>query len=298
MRLSALVGIVAALAQQPPPQPSSASSCVQAARWGADAAVGEVCAGEDAQRLASEATSGPERMRHLGRAADHYRRAATVSTRLEAQILAFTLLADCYDAQRLNDPARMEAALREIIRLAPGEGAPVARLARLQEDQGLLDAAEDTLLTARRQRPDAIDLFKLLAQFYARRVTALTKDASPTASAKSNPGEPDAAGVYQVGGPVTAPSRLDVPQYPPDARAAGINGLVMAEVVIDPSGRVTDARIVRSIPLLDDAALAAVRNWQFAPTVINGQSVPVRMTVQVNFTLPPDRPKPAMPPDR
>jgi protein TonB len=90
--------------------------------------------------------------------------------------------------------------------------------------------------------------------------------------------------VYRVGGPVAAPLRLDVPKYPPDAVAAGITGAVLAEIVISESGNVTDAKVVRSIPLLDDAALQAVRNWHFEPTMVNGQGVPVRMVVTVNFT--------------
>lgn len=47
----------------------------------------------------------------------------------------------------------------------------------------------------------------------------------------------------------------------------------------------SSARIVRSIPLLDEAALQAVREWRYDPTIINGKPVPVRMTVNVNFTL-------------
>ena len=75
-----------------------------------------------------------------------------------------------------------------------------------------------------------------------------------------------------------------MPQYPPEARAAGIQGVVLAEIVIDGEGSVIDARVVRSVPLLDEAALKAVKNWRFTPTVVNGQAVPVRMTVTVNFT--------------
>jgi protein TonB len=48
---------------------------------------------------------------------------------------------------------------------------------------------------------------------------------------------------------------------------------------------VSDAKILRSIPMLDDAALAAVREWEFTPTYLNGAAVPVIMTVTVNFTL-------------
>jgi protein TonB len=46
-----------------------------------------------------------------------------------------------------------------------------------------------------------------------------------------------------------------------------------------------DARLLRSIPLLDAAALDAVRQWEFTPTLLNGNPVPVVMTVTVNFTL-------------
>jgi protein TonB len=48
---------------------------------------------------------------------------------------------------------------------------------------------------------------------------------------------------------------------------------------------VTDAKVLRSIPLLDAAALDAVRQWVFTPTTLNGTPVPVIMTVTVNFTL-------------
>jgi len=49
---------------------------------------------------------------------------------------------------------------------------------------------------------------------------------------------------------------------------------------------VTEARVVRSNPLLDEAALKAVREWRYDPTMVNGRAVPVRMTVTVNFSLP------------
>ena len=46
-----------------------------------------------------------------------------------------------------------------------------------------------------------------------------------------------------------------------------------------------NARVLRSIPLLDAAALDAVKQWQFTPTLLNGVPVPVIMTVTVQFTL-------------
>jgi len=64
-----------------------------------------------------------------------------------------------------------------------------------------------------------------------------------------------------------------------------VQGVVIAEVVIGTDGSVVDARILRSIPVLDQAALDAVRHWRFQPTLMNGQAVEAVMTVTVNFTL-------------
>ena len=62
-------------------------------------------------------------------------------------------------------------------------------------------------------------------------------------------------------------------------------GVVIIEATIGPTGKVQDARVLRSIPLLDAAALDAVRQWEFTPTLLNGVPVPVIMTVTVQFTL-------------
>lgn len=88
-------------------------------------------------------------------------------------------------------------------------------------------------------------------------------------------------------GPMRAPTKIkDVrPIYPPDAMAARIQGVVVIEVSLDTEGRVRDARVLRSIPELDEAALTAVRQWEFTPSIVNGKPVPIVMTVTVNFTL-------------
>ena len=75
------------------------------------------------------------------------------------------------------------------------------------------------------------------------------------------------------------------PVYPPMARAAGVQGIVIIEATISADGKVINARILRSRPLLDDAALDAVRSWEYTPTMLNGVPVPVIMTVTVQFTL-------------
>ena len=73
--------------------------------------------------------------------------------------------------------------------------------------------------------------------------------------------------------------------YPDVAEKARVQGVVICEVLIRPDGTVADARVLRSIPLLDQAAVDAVRQWVFTPTLLNGNAVPVIMTVTVNFTL-------------
>jgi protein TonB len=65
----------------------------------------------------------------------------------------------------------------------------------------------------------------------------------------------------------------------------GVEGVVGVEIVVGTDGTVTGARVVRSIPLLDSAALEAVKKWRYEPTLVNGQPVPVRMTATISFTL-------------
>ena len=74
------------------------------------------------------------------------------------------------------------------------------------------------------------------------------------------------------------------PAYPAEALAANVQGIVILEAIIAKDGTVKDARILRSIAMLDDAAIDAVRQWAFTPTQLNGVPVEVVMTVTVNFT--------------
>ncbi len=106
----------------------------------------------------------------------------------------------------------------------------------------------------------------------------------PEAAAETSP---LAVGAIRVGREVKPPTKVtDVrPIYPDEARAAGIQGVVILEVRIEADGRVGQARILRSIPALDEAAIDAVRQWQFQPTLLNGVATPVVMTVTVQFSL-------------
>jgi protein TonB len=89
------------------------------------------------------------------------------------------------------------------------------------------------------------------------------------------------------GGAIREPRKIvDVPAvYPEVARLAKVEGLVIIEATIDERGVVTGARVLRSQPLLDVAALAALKQWRYTPTLLNGVPVRVLMTITFNFKL-------------
>ena len=78
--------------------------------------------------------------------------------------------------------------------------------------------------------------------------------------------------------------RVD-PVYPEIARQARIHGAVKLEATTDVYGRVRDVRVLESIPLLDQAAMDAVRQWIYEPMVINGCPRSVTFNVTVRFVL-------------
>jgi len=101
------------------------------------------------------------------------------------------------------------------------------------------------------------------------------------------PPPPPPPAPVRVGGNIKPPTKTKnvPPVYPAIAQSARVAGVVIIEATIGPNGRVQEAKVLRSIPLLDAAALDAVKQWEFTPTLLNGVPVPVIMTVTVNFTL-------------
>ena len=77
-------------------------------------------------------------------------------------------------------------------------------------------------------------------------------------------------------GSIKEPKKLkDVrPSYPQNAKDARVQGIVILECVISPEGKVTSVRVLRGIPLLDEAAIKAVRQWLYTPTLLNGSRCP------------------------
>lgn len=278
------LALAASLAQAGNP----ATDCATALARSTSNVTALVCLGEEQFAAAQAAPKGSTGWRRqLEAAAGFYRKAAAFATDQVVKTAIVERLLIIFDESLLNDPQEVEGAFRELIQLQPTDVDPLFRFARFQERQGALDAAEETLLSTRRLQPDAIEPFRRLAQFYARRATALhteTVTKEKSAEERPSPGTPDKNGVYLVGGGLTPPRRLGNAKYPPDANAAGIQGAVVAEITVNELGIVTDARVLRSVPLLDEAALQAVGEWRYDPTMVNGKPVPVKMTVTVNFT--------------
>jgi len=91
----------------------------------------------------------------------------------------------------------------------------------------------------------------------------------------------------RVGGNVQAANLVSQqrPVYPPLAKQARISGTVELSAIIGRDGRVQDLKVVKGHPLLVQAALDAVKNWVYRPTLLNGEPVEVSTTIDVNFTL-------------
>jgi TonB family protein len=90
-----------------------------------------------------------------------------------------------------------------------------------------------------------------------------------------------------VGGAVQPPKKIRSvpPQYPERAQREGVRGTVVLRLGIDEQGRVEDVQLIRSIPLLDAAAVDAVRQWRYAPTLLDGVRTAVKHTASLSFRL-------------
>jgi protein TonB len=75
------------------------------------------------------------------------------------------------------------------------------------------------------------------------------------------------------------------PVYPELARRARVEAMIILEISVDEQGNVNAARVVRGHPLLDEAAVQAVKQWKYSPTLLNGTPVPVIATTLVFFKL-------------
>jgi TonB family protein len=304
---AALAGTLA-LAQTPAPpggEPKAppAPDCQKLLMSSAGPGVVQLCEAETEMRRGEAAAADAGlRRKHLAAAAGEFERAAGLLRELDLKIYAVEALIRLYDDTHLKEPHQVEQALRSLIPLMPGNSSPLRRIATIQEAQGFLDFAENTLLGARQQMPDDVEVYRALSQFYAKRAAQMSAGAGADrhgepaaqnvepAAQDTEPvtqnAEPDADGYYSIGGNIAppAPTTEAVPALRSrEAEAAGASGVVVLEIRVDENGAVSDAKVLRSIPLLDESAIATVKQWRYAPTLVAGRPVPVKMTVAVNF---------------
>jgi protein TonB len=108
-------------------------------------------------------------------------------------------------------------------------------------------------------------------------------------SAATAPKPQVAAQRIKVGGNVQAAQLIRQPRpvYPPELQAAGVEGTVMLQAIILKDGTVGAIKVIKSAgnQALDDAAIAAVKQWQYTPTLLNGEPVEVLTKVDLAFQL-------------
>jgi protein TonB len=101
------------------------------------------------------------------------------------------------------------------------------------------------------------------------------------------PPPPPPSAPIRTGGELKAPALIKrvPPVYPPLAVSAEIEGTVILEATVGKDGRVEDVRVLRSVGVLDRAAINAVRQWEYAPLLLNGTPERFILTVTVSFNL-------------
>lgn len=111
--------------------------------------------------------------------------------------------------------------------------------------------------------------------------------AAPVIPPPPPPPRPRLVQPQRIGGDVLS-SRLLVrvqPIYPDIAVRARVQGVVKLTIIVDERGQVTEIQNVAGNPLLKPAAVEAVRQWKYSPTLLNGEPVPVLATIDVHFKL-------------
>ena len=98
---------------------------------------------------------------------------------------------------------------------------------------------------------------------------------------------PPATGPVRVGGNVKQPKlvHIEQPHYPPAAKRAGVEGVVIVEATLTADGTVDKIKVISGPPLLTEAAAEAVSRWKYEPTYLNGQAIPVILTARITFSL-------------
>src|SRR5687768_7070890 len=90
----------------------------------------------------------------------------------------------------------------------------------------------------------------------------------------------------RAGGAIRPPTRVHNvhPEFPAEARQSGTESAVVIEIIVDCVGNVGSAHVLHGVPALNDAALTAVKQWRYVPTLLNGRPMPVIMAVSIVFS--------------
>ena len=166
-----------------------------------------------------------------------------------------------------------EAQLAAQVSRQPQSVSPLLDLAKFYADRQMLQQAQTTLQRA---------VVVLNEQIRLQGVSAVTAPSPPPVAPAQS------FGAIRVGANIKQPAQIKrvQPAYPDDAKVAGITGMVILEVLLDTGGHVKQATVLRHVsPSIDQAALDAVRQWAYTPTLLNGAPVEVVFTVTVNFSM-------------
>jgi TonB family protein len=180
-----------------------------------------------------------------------------------------------------TDASVREAFARDVLGMAPTTAFSQAQQAAAagRGEPPVSVASDREVLAFVRLKPGAIGYVSANAPVQGVKVLNVGRAGDKSADLAQEP--------LAVGGAVKMPAKIvDArPVYPELARQTRAQGMVEVEVVVGADGDVEQARVTRSIPMLDRAALDAVRKWKYARTIVNGVAVPVKFSVGVSFAL-------------
>lgn len=78
-------------------------------------------------------------------------------------------------------------------------------------------------------------------------------------------------------------TKMVIPEYPPEAKAKNVRGVVVLELLVSDEGRVDSIKVRKEVPHVTEAAVAAAKQWQFEPTVVDGKKAWIALTMTIPF---------------
>lgn len=212
----------------------------------------------------------------------------TLTGSLNGAVLAMLVLVPLIFPEAMPDASLLTVLTAPPAPPAPQPAPTEARAARVPSEM------MDEQLRAPRQIPPAILIVGRpegpQAPFNVAEIPGMGSSDVSTLGRVETPGprvEPAATRQLTISSGVAAGMliRKTLPVYPPIARAAHVSGTVLLEATIGKDGTIEGLRVVSGHPMLQGAAVDAVRTWVYRPYLLNGQPVSVETTVEVTFKL-------------